>query len=46
MRDGLQNVSLFMPTAEKLAWLEAEAGMPELQSAKNASNACWSTGIV
>ena len=33
MRDGLQNVSAFMPTAEKLAWLEAEAaaGMPEME---------------
>ena len=33
MRDGLQNVSIFMPTAEKLAWLEAEAatGMPEME---------------
>src|SRR5262249_56058811 len=33
MRDGLQNVSQFMPTAEKLAWLEAEAaaGMPEME---------------
>lgn len=33
MRDGLQNVSHFMPTAEKLAWLEAEAaaGMPEME---------------
>jgi len=33
MRDGLQNVSVFMPTPEKLAWLEAEAaaGMPEME---------------
>src|SRR5215813_13273335 len=33
MRDGLQNVSAFMPTAEKLAWLEAEAaaGMGEME---------------
>ena len=33
MRDGLQNVSVFMPTQEKLAWLEAEAatGMPEME---------------
>ncbi len=33
MRDGLQNVAEFMPTAEKLAWLEAEAaaGMPEME---------------
>ncbi|HUN48988.1 MAG TPA: hydroxymethylglutaryl-CoA lyase [Stellaceae bacterium] len=33
MRDGLQNVADFMPTAEKLAWLEAEAaaGMPEME---------------
>ena len=33
MRDGLQNVSVFMPTAEKIAWLEAEAaaGMPEIE---------------
>jgi len=33
LRDGLQNVACFMPTAEKLAWLEAEAaaGMPEME---------------
>jgi len=34
LRDGLQNISAFMPTAEKIAWLEAEAasGMPEIEA--------------
>jgi hydroxymethylglutaryl-CoA lyase len=34
MRDGLQNISQFMPTADKLAWLDAEAkaGMPEIET--------------
>lgn len=33
MRDGLQNIKDFMPTADKIAWLEAEAaaGMPEIE---------------
>ncbi len=33
LRDGLQNIKTFMPTAEKLAWLnaEAEAGMPGME---------------
>lgn len=26
LRDGIQNISVFMPTADKLAWLVAEAG--------------------
>ena len=26
LRDGIQNISVFMPTAAKLEWLEAEAG--------------------
>lgn len=33
MRDGLQNIRELMPTADKLAWLSAEAaaGMPEIE---------------
>jgi len=33
LRDGIQNISVFMPTADKLAWLDAEAatGMPEIE---------------
>ncbi|MFL6798123.1 MAG: hydroxymethylglutaryl-CoA lyase [Xanthobacteraceae bacterium] len=33
LRDGIQNISAFMPTADKLAWLDAEAatGMPEIE---------------
>ena len=33
LRDGIQNIPAFMPTAEKLAWLaaEADAGMAELE---------------
>ena len=32
LRDGLQSVSSFFPTAEKIAWVRAEAacGMPEI----------------
>lgn len=32
-RDGLQSVSTFFPTAEKIAWIRAEAacGMPEIE---------------
>ena len=33
LRDGIQNISVFMPTADKLAWLaaEADAGMREIE---------------
>jgi hydroxymethylglutaryl-CoA lyase len=33
LRDGLQNIKEFMPTADKLAWITAEAaaGMPEIE---------------
>ena len=33
LRDGLQSVSTFFPTAEKIAWIRAEAacGMPEIE---------------
>jgi hydroxymethylglutaryl-CoA lyase len=33
LRDGIQNISVFMPTADKLAWLaaEADAGMTEIE---------------
>jgi len=33
LRDGLQSVSSFFPTAEKIAWIRAEAacGMPEIE---------------
>jgi len=33
LRDGLQSVSSFFPTAEKIAWVRAEAtcGMPEIE---------------
>jgi hydroxymethylglutaryl-CoA lyase len=33
LRDGIQNISQFMPTADKLAWLDAEAaaGMSEIE---------------
>lgn len=33
LRDGIQNISAFMPTADKLAWLDAESatGMPEIE---------------
>lgn len=33
LRDGLQSVSTFFPTAEKIAWVRAEAacGMPEIE---------------
>ncbi len=33
LRDGIQNISAFMPTADKLAWLAAEAaaGMTEIE---------------
>jgi hydroxymethylglutaryl-CoA lyase len=33
LRDGLQNIKTFFPTAQKLAWIEAEAasGMPEIE---------------
>lgn len=33
LRDGIQNISVFMPTADKLAWLAAEAaaGMTEIE---------------
>lgn len=33
LRDGIQNISAFMPTADKLAWLtaEADAGMTEIE---------------
>lgn len=33
LRDGIQNISVFMPTADKLAWLvaEADAGMNEIE---------------
>jgi hydroxymethylglutaryl-CoA lyase len=33
LRDGIQNISAFMPTADKLAWLaaEADAGMAEIE---------------
>ena len=33
LRDGIQNISAFMPTADKLAWLvaEADAGMSEIE---------------
>ncbi len=33
LRDGIQNISVFMPTAEKLEWLaaEADAGMSEIE---------------
>ena len=33
LRDGIQNISAFMPTADKLAWLaaEADAGMREIE---------------
>src|SRR5262245_16049242 len=33
LRDGIQNISAFMPTADKLAWLAAEAaaGMSEIE---------------
>ena len=34
LRDGLQNVSTFFPTAAKQQWLRAEAaaGMPEIEA--------------
>src|SRR3546814_5384596 len=34
LRDGLQNVKTFFPTAAKIVWLEAEAaaGMPEIEA--------------
>jgi hydroxymethylglutaryl-CoA lyase len=33
LRDGIQNISAFMATGDKLAWLDAEAaaGMPEIE---------------
>jgi hydroxymethylglutaryl-CoA lyase len=33
LRDGIQNISQFMPTADKLAWIDAEAaaGMSEIE---------------
>ena len=33
LRDGLQSVSTFFPSAEKIAWIRAEAacGMPEIE---------------
>ena len=33
LRDGLQSVSTFFPTEEKIAWVRAEAacGMPEIE---------------
>ena len=33
LRDGLQSVSTFFPTNEKIAWIRAEAdcGMPEIE---------------
>jgi|ERR1700728_2914444 len=33
LRDGIQNIPVFMPTADKLAWLaaEADAGMSEIE---------------